>query len=97
MRVPWGSHERRGAHLATTALILVLLAVPLAARAQQAGKVWRIGFLGTVPPPIFETFRDALRDLGWIEGRTSPSSVALPGGRGVWTIRPQTSSASRST
>jgi len=69
MQVPAGSHQTRRAHLATTVLALVLLAVPLAARAQQAGKVWRIGFLGTVPPPIFETFRHALRDLGWIEGQ----------------------------
>ena len=69
MQLPAGSHQRRGALLAITALALVLLAMPLPAWAQQAGKVWRIGFLGTVPAPIFETFRDALRDLGWIEGQ----------------------------
>jgi putative ABC transport system substrate-binding protein len=36
---------------------------------QPAEKVRRIGLLGTIPPPIFDTFRSTLRDLGWIEGR----------------------------
>jgi putative tryptophan/tyrosine transport system substrate-binding protein len=54
---------------------LALFAAPLAAEAQQAGKVLpRIGFLGnsdpksTTEPP--EAFRQGLRDLGWIEGQT---------------------------
>ncbi len=68
-QVPAGSHQRSRAYFVTTALVFVFLAVPLAATPQQAGKVWRVGFLGTVPPPIFETFRNALRDLGWIEGQ----------------------------
>ena len=45
------------------------LAVPLGAEAQKDDKVRRVGFLGIVPPPIFETFRHALRDLGWNEGQ----------------------------
>ena len=32
-------------------LLLSLLAVPLAAAAQPPGKVYRIGFLATDPPP----------------------------------------------
>jgi ABC-type uncharacterized transport system substrate-binding protein len=44
---------------------------PLAARAQQSGKVWRIGVLspgmsGESPP--LQAFRQGLRDLGYVEG-----------------------------
>jgi putative ABC transport system substrate-binding protein len=49
------------------------LAAPLAAEAQQAGKVWRIGFLpfSTCPAPPYDNdrFRSALRNLGYVEGR----------------------------
>jgi ABC-type uncharacterized transport system substrate-binding protein len=49
------------------------LAVPLAAEAQHAGKVYRVGILGESASDPSETrlwqiFRLALRDLGWIEG-----------------------------
>jgi len=49
------------------------LAVPLAAEGQQAGKVYRIGYL-TVPSResaqgVANTFQLGLRDLGWIEGQ----------------------------
>jgi ABC-type uncharacterized transport system substrate-binding protein len=46
---------------------------PLGARAQQAGKLLTIGFLGTVATgwrPWTEAFIERLRALGWIEGRT---------------------------
>jgi putative tryptophan/tyrosine transport system substrate-binding protein len=47
---------------------------PLAVRAQQAGKVPRIGFLGVGSPSTFaarlEGFRQGLRDFGYIEGAT---------------------------
>lgn len=47
---------------------LELLAAPLAAAAQQSGKVWRIGLLGPRPEPAsIETFRGALRDRGQLE------------------------------
>ncbi len=50
-----------------------LLATPLAAEAQPAGKVWRIGYL-TVPSRetaqgVANVFQLALRDLGWIAGQ----------------------------
>ncbi len=50
-------------------LALGLLAAPLLAEAQQAGKVYRIGFLGDFPRmrPNYEVFRRGLRDLGYIE------------------------------
>ena len=47
---------------------------PLAARAQQPGKLKTIGFLGTITPAVQIRWTDAfvqrLRELGWIEGRT---------------------------
>jgi putative tryptophan/tyrosine transport system substrate-binding protein len=51
----------------------VLVAAPLAADAQQAGKVPRIGFLGTGTlsdtSPYLDAFRQGLRELGWVEGQ----------------------------
>ncbi len=49
-----------------------LLAAPLAAEAQQAAKIARIGFLsGSLGggPHLPEAFRQGLRDLGYVEGR----------------------------
>jgi len=49
-----------------------LFAAPLAAWAQQAGKVYRIGFVWdspTVWPHALEAFRQGLRDLAWVEGQ----------------------------
>jgi putative tryptophan/tyrosine transport system substrate-binding protein len=44
---------------------------PLAAWAQQPGRVWRIGVLETTSMELnaanFEAFRQSLRDLGYIE------------------------------
>jgi putative tryptophan/tyrosine transport system substrate-binding protein len=53
----------------------VLLAAPLAADAQQAGKVYRIGMLAAkvLPDPEFQALSDqftqGLRSHGWIEGQ----------------------------
>ena len=50
-----------------------LLAAPLAASAQQAGKVYRIGILETIPASQnaakLDALRKGLRDLGYVEGR----------------------------
>jgi len=50
-----------------------LLAAPLAAEAQQAAKVPRIGFLGNstaaLEANLIGPFREGLRDLGYVEGR----------------------------
>jgi putative ABC transport system substrate-binding protein len=50
-----------------------LLARPLAAEGQHAGKVYRIGYLsagsGTSNPRNLEAFRQSLRELGWVEGQ----------------------------
>lgn len=62
----------RGVALVVT-LAASLLAAPLAADAQQAGKVPRIGFLGATSssdrPLLLDAFRQRLRELGWIEGQ----------------------------
>ncbi len=52
-----------------------LLAAPLAAEGQPAGKLYRIGFLGVASPSdprvqrFFEAFRNGLAELGYVEGR----------------------------
>ena len=55
------------------ALSAGFLTAPLAAEAQPAGRVPRIGFLGlTSPsdrPPLLDAFRQRLRELGWVEGQ----------------------------
>jgi putative ABC transport system substrate-binding protein len=47
------------------------VAWPLAARAQQGGKRYTIGVLSAGPsyPELAASFSDALRDLGWVEGK----------------------------
>jgi putative ABC transport system substrate-binding protein len=53
----------------------MLLATPLAAEAQQAGKIYRIGILGNVPltdpggARLWGAFTQGLRDLGYVEGQ----------------------------
>src|ERR1700694_5212003 len=56
----------------TVLALLALGAMPLAAEAQQAAKIARIGYLVTdlgVNPHLREAFRQGLRDLGYVEGR----------------------------
>ncbi len=56
-------------------LALNILLVPLAAEAQQAGKVFRIAIFMTVPPTdpaasaLQEALLQGLRDLGYVEGK----------------------------
>lgn len=62
-------------HLRAFTTALVLLAMPLAAEAQQlAGKVYRVGTLslGTLDPTQpdwWQPFLDAMRELNYVEGR----------------------------
>jgi len=64
----------RAAFAAT--LALGVLADPIVGGAQQAGKVYRVGVLSprasTLGP--LEAFRDRLRDLGYVDGRTVTSA-----------------------
>jgi putative ABC transport system substrate-binding protein len=58
---------------------------PLAARAQQPGKLPTIGFLGTTTPSAQSqwtaAFVQRLRELGWIEGRTVAIEIRWAEGR----------------
>src|SRR5215467_4113445 len=47
-----------------------LLAAPLAARAQQQGKVYRVGLVSLGGDPLWwQPVLDAMRELGYVEGR----------------------------
>jgi putative ABC transport system substrate-binding protein len=59
---------------ALTALVALLLFIAPAAEAQPAGKVWRIGYLTPSDIPK-ETLIAALRELGYVEGRTAKFEV----------------------
>ncbi|MBI3029838.1 MAG: ABC transporter substrate-binding protein [Candidatus Rokubacteria bacterium] len=64
---------RRAIVVSLLALALGLLAAPLAADAQHAGKVLRIGRLSplsaSADASIFLGFRQGLHELGWVEGK----------------------------
>ena len=55
--------------------LLLTLAAPFAAKAQQAGRVFRVGYLASVPPPSPEQrvttppIRMPMRALGYVEGQ----------------------------
>ena len=59
---------------------------PLAARAQQPGRVWRVGMLETTSMQLnaanFEAFRQSLRDLGYIEEQNLIIEYRSAEGRG---------------
>ena len=52
---------------------ILLLAASLTAEAQQAGKVYRVGYLSASSPattePLNQAFLQGLTELGWIEGQ----------------------------
>jgi putative ABC transport system substrate-binding protein len=66
------------------ALTRGLLAAPLAAEAQPAGKVYRIGVVAAgVNPrsaPFFQAFEQRLRELGWVEGKNLVVDFQTPKG-----------------
>jgi hypothetical protein len=65
-------------------LTLAILVAPLAAEVQPARKMPRIGLLSFFDPPVapdwqqHSPFLHALHELGWVEGRRSPSSGVMP-------------------
>ena len=59
----------------------MLLAVSVSVDAQQPAKIPRIGYVRVVgtpstPGPNVDAFRQGLRDLGYVEGKTSRLSFA---------------------
>jgi putative ABC transport system substrate-binding protein len=44
---------------------------PLTARAQHAGKMWRIGYITHAPNPVYEALFERLRELGYVEGQNT--------------------------
>jgi hypothetical protein len=65
-----------------SAVAASLVTAPIAAEAQQAGRVYRLGILrATTPPPLDQgtdpTLMNALRELGYVEalGLTLPPSL----------------------
>src|SRR5438093_2576290 len=51
------------------AVAIAILDAPFAAKAQEAGKVTRIGMLTASSSPFVEAFKQGLRELGYVEGR----------------------------
>jgi putative ABC transport system substrate-binding protein len=66
-------------------LLLANLAAPLAADAQAPGKVYRVGVLSYLAPDVLQpnlaTFREALQQQGYVEGRNIAFEVRTSGGR----------------
>ncbi len=60
-------------------------ALPFAARAQQSGKVWRVGVLDSAPAALngknIDAFRAGMRALGYIEGQNLAIDYRSPEGR----------------
>src|SRR5712691_11022230 len=50
-------------------LAFTLLAAPPAGGAQHAGRIPKIGVLGSEPAPHYDGFAQGLRDLGYLEGQ----------------------------
>lgn len=55
---------------------------PLAARAQQTGRVWRVAVIGPVSPlpAMLSAFREALQQRGWTQGKNLSIDVRWPKG-----------------
>ena len=71
MTDPIGSeplHRPPGRRRFMAALASSLLAVPLAAEAQHAGKVHKVGLLSPPPGAYVTAFEDSLRQLGYVRG-----------------------------
>jgi aspartate aminotransferase-like enzyme len=66
----------------SVAALMAMGIAPLAAQAQQKGKVYRIGYLSAPTRAsregVLQAFLRALRQLGWVEARTSSSSTDGP-------------------
>jgi len=68
-----------------TVVAVLLFAAPLAAEAQKAGKVYRIGVLDTTPVALnvtnLDAFRQGMRELQYVEGQNFVIEYRSPEGR----------------
>src|SRR5262250_1284403 len=73
----WRIHEKQ--ILISCALLFALC---VAAEAQQAKKIARIGYLSYFagPPPVLVTFKRRLGELGWVEGKQIKFEYRYAGG-----------------
>ena len=62
-------HVVRAGTIGVAASLLLVLALPTPLLAQPAPKVYRIGWLSSAAHPMLDPFREALRDLGYVEGQ----------------------------
>ncbi len=73
MMTTWGRVVRRTITKFTIAVVVLLLAAPLPAAAQQPGKVYRIGILETIAASLnsenLQAFRQELMASGYVEGQ----------------------------
>src|SRR5688572_12070576 len=72
-------------HLATLALVLVLLGVPLAIEAEQAANLSRVGYLSSSSAERerarLAAFQQGLRELGYLEGKSILIEQRYAGGK----------------
>jgi len=67
-------------------LILRLVVMPLTTEAQSTGKPYRVGLVSlgnidpSVPSPWWQPFREAMRELGYVEGTNLVFRVVAPAG-----------------
>ena len=77
--------NRRNAGLALLLGPLAFGAAPLAADAQQVGKIYRIGYLSAPTrasvEQVLQAFLRKLRELGWVEGQNLIVEYRWPTGR----------------
>ena len=77
--------SRTLARLGCNALVLLFLAAPLAAAAQQPARAPQIGLLSPFSPSDtalwHQAFRQGLRDLGWVEGKNISIEYRYADGR----------------
>src|SRR5262245_61181195 len=73
MRHPrrWGDRMKRFTRFFGLAVAFVVSWMPLGVFAQQVQQLPRLGWLGNLSPtaPIYDGFRQGLRELGYIEGK----------------------------
>lgn len=68
--LPENGRSRRASLLVVSAMLaLAFILAPLGAETQEAGRVYRLGWLATSPHPFIASFREGLRELGYVEGQ----------------------------